>query len=45
LNDIVKTTGGNIDSIQDDGRLLIEIHGIMGSHNLQGNTHLSAVTI
>lgn len=45
LNDIVKTTGGNVDSIQPDGRLLLEIHGIMGSHNLQGNTHLSATTV
>ncbi len=45
LDDIVKTTGGNVESIKDDGRLLIEIHGIMGSHNLQGNTHLSAVTV
>lgn len=45
LKDIEKTTGGNVDSIQDDGRLLIEIHGIMGSHNLQGNTKLSAITI
>jgi len=45
LKDIEKTTGGNVDSIQDDGRLLVEIHGIMGSHNLQGNTYLSAMTI
>lgn len=45
LMDIEKTTGGNVDSIQDDGRLLVEIHGIMGSHNLQGNTYLSAMTI
>jgi glycine reductase len=45
LKDIEKTTGGNIDSIQDDGKLLVEIHGIMGSHNLQGNTYLSATTI
>ncbi|KAF5063193.1 Glycine reductase complex component B subunits alpha and beta [anaerobic digester metagenome] len=45
LKEIEKTTGGNVDSIQDDGRLLVEIHGIMGSHNLQGNTYLSATTI
>lgn len=45
LSEIIKTTGGNIDSIQEDGQLLIEIHGIMGSHNLQGNTYLSAMTI
>ncbi len=45
LKDIEKTTGGNVDSIQDDGNLLVEIHGIMGSHNLQGNTYLSATTI
>lgn len=45
LKDIEKTTGGNVDSIQSDGRLQVEIHGIMGSHNLQGNTLLSATTI
>lgn len=45
LKDIEKTTGGNVDSIQEDGRLLLEIHGIIGSHNLQGNTMLSAITI
>lgn len=45
LKDIEKTTGGNVDSIQDNGKLLVEIHGIMGSHNLQGNTYLSATTI
>lgn len=45
LKEIEKTTGGNVDSIQEDGRLLVEIHGIMGSHNLQGNTYLSAMTI
>ena len=45
LPEIVKTTGGNIDSIQEDGSLIVEIHGIMGSHNLQGNTYLSAITI
>ena len=45
LKEIEKTTGGNVDSIQEDGRLLVEIHGIMGSHNLQGNTYLSATTV
>ena len=45
LPEVVKTTGGNVNSIQPDGTLLIEIHGIMGSHNLQGNTLLSAATI
>lgn len=45
LEDVAKTTGGNVDSIQDDGRLLIEIHGIMGGHNLQGNTYLGAITV
>lgn len=45
LEDVAKTTGGNVDSIQEDGRLLIEIHGIMGGHNLQGNTYLGAVTV
>lgn len=45
LKDIEKTTGGNVDSIQEDGSLIVEIHGIMGSHNLQGNTNLSAKTI
>jgi glycine reductase len=45
LVDIARVTGGNVDSIQKDGKLLVEIHGIMGSHNLQGNTLLSAITI
>lgn len=45
LSEIERVTGGNVDSIQEDGTLLIEIHGIMGSHNLQGNTLLSAITI
>ncbi len=45
LNEISRVTGGNVDSIQEDGSLLVEIHGIMGSHNLQGNTLLSAITI
>lgn len=45
IEDIEKTTGGNVNSIQEDGKLVVEIHGIMGSHNLQGNTYLSATTI
>lgn len=45
LAEIERVTGGNVESIQDDGTLLVEIHGIMGSHNLQGNTLLSAMTI
>jgi len=45
LPDIVRTTGGNSESIRPDGTLLVEIHGIMGSHNLQGNTLLSATTV
>lgn len=45
LAEIERVTGGNSDSIQADGSLLVEIHGIMGSHNLQGNTFLSATTI
>jgi Glycine/sarcosine/betaine reductase component B subunits. len=45
LKEVERTTGGNADSIQDDGGLIIEIHGIMGSHNLQGYGNLSAVTI
>lgn len=45
LPDVVRTTGGNVDSIRPDGTLMVEIHGIMGSHNLQGNTLLSATTI
>ena len=44
IKDVERVCGGNVDSIQDDGRLLVEIHGIMGSHNLQGNTYLGAVT-
>lgn len=45
LKEVERVCGGNITSIQDDGRLLLEIHGIMGSHNLQGNTNLGAITI
>lgn len=45
LPDITRVCGGNVDSIRDDGSLLIEIHCIMGGHNLQGNTYLSAQTV
>lgn len=45
LKEVERVCGGNVTSIQDDGSLLLEIHGIMGSHNLQGNTKLGAVTI
>lgn len=38
-------TGGFEGSRQDDGSLIIEIHGILGSHNLQGFGYLSAETI
>ena len=31
--------------LRPDGTLLLEIHGIMGGHNLQGNTYLSATTV
>lgn len=44
LSDIEKTTGGTVDSIQPDSSLIIEVHGITGRHNLQGNTHYSAAT-
>jgi len=42
---IERVTGGFVGSIQPDGSLVIEIHGIMGSHNLQGFGKLSAVTV
>ena len=45
LADLARTTGGNVESLQEDGSLLVEIHGIMGGHNLQGNTYLGAITI
>lgn len=45
LKEVERVTGGNVDSIKPDGTLLLEIHGIMGGHNLQGNTYLSATTI
>lgn len=45
LKDVERVCGGNVHSIKANGELLLEIHGIMGSHNLQGNTFLGAVTI
>lgn len=45
LKEVERVCGGNVTSIQEDGRLLLEIHGIMGSHNLQGNTKLGAITL
>lgn len=45
LDAIEHVTGGFVGSIQEDGGLIIEVHGIMGSHNLQGYSKLSAVTI
>lgn len=42
---IEHVTGGFVGSIKPDGGLTIEIHGIIGSHNLQGYGKLSAVTI
>ena len=44
LIDLERVTGGFPGSIKDDGSLTIEIHGIMGSHNLQGMGKLRAVT-
>lgn len=44
LKAIERVTGGFVGSIHSDGGLTIEIHGIMGSHNLQGFSKLSAVT-
>lgn len=45
LDALEHITGGFVGSRQEDGSLIIEIHGIMGSHNLQGFSYLSAVTI
>ena len=45
LKEVERVCGGNVTSIQEDGRLLLEIHGIMGSHNLQGNTYLGCITL
>ena len=44
LADLERVTGGFAGSIKEDGSLTIEIHGIMGSHNLQGTGKLCAVT-
>lgn len=44
LASIERITGGFSGSIQSDDSLLVEIHGIMGSHNLQGTGTLSAIT-
>lgn len=40
LEDIERVTGGFPGSIQEDGGLIVETHGILGSHNLQGMTYL-----
>lgn len=45
LDALEHITGGFQGSRQEDGSLIIEVHGILGSHNLQGFSHLSAVTI
>ncbi len=45
MNALEHITGGFVGSRQDDGSLIIEVHGILGSHNLQGYSYLSAVTI
>ncbi|MDR7856989.1 glycine/sarcosine/betaine reductase component B subunit [Tissierella sp.] len=45
LDALEHITGGFVGSRQEDGSLIIEIHGILGSHNLQGYSYLSAVTI
>jgi len=43
LSMLERVTGGFAGSIHEDGSLTIEIHGIMGGHNLQGAERLSAV--
>lgn len=45
LDALEHITGGFEGSRQEDGSLIIEIHGIIGSHNLQGYSYLGAVTI
>ncbi|NLX62109.1 MAG: beta-aspartyl-peptidase [Tissierellia bacterium] len=45
LDALEHITGGFEGSRQEDGSLIIEIHGILGSHNLQGYSYLGAVTI
>lgn len=44
LNALEHITGGFEGSRQKDGSLIVEIHGILGSHNLQGYSYLGAVT-
>ncbi len=46
-SDVAKTTGGNVDFFQDDGRLLIEIHGKSWRlvHNLSGKYTWGQLTI
>lgn len=45
LKSIERVTGGFVGSLQENGGLVIEIHGISGSHNLQGYSYLSAITV
>ena len=45
IKSLERVTGGFAGCIHEDGSLTIEIHGIMGSHNLQGTGRLCAVTI
>lgn len=45
LDALEHITGGFVGSRQADGSLIIEIHGILGGHNLQGYSNLSAITI
>ena len=45
LDALEHITGGFVGSRQEDGSLIIEIHGIIGSHNLQGYSYLSAATV
>jgi len=44
LDALEHITGGFKGSRQEDGSLIVEIHGIIGSHNLLGYTYLGAVT-
>lgn len=45
LDALEHITGGFVGSRQEDGSLIIEIHGIIGGHNLQGYSYLSATTV
>lgn len=45
LDALEHITGGFEGSRQEDGSLIIEVHGILGGHNLQGYGYLSAETI